>query len=181
MSCAEKKAKRVFGVFVSVTFRHPEPDGRGRGTVGEESGHLVGRTARREHTENARVMRLTSYPWFVNHSPGVGVKSLSGMRLPASCERGRREGVSGSSGRGDDAQRETRDARGRWCPGKKRTQIRRATFAALFVVEGDGRRKRVHGERVEARGAARSATAFLSAVPKSESGPEKVSPPLPRR
>ena len=168
---------------MSVTFRHPETNGRGRGTVGAERGHLVGRKRARRFArdERARVLRLTSYPWFVNHSPGVGVKSLSGMRLPASCERGRREGVSGSSGRGDDAQRGTRDARGRWYPGKKRTEIRRATFAALFVVEGDGRRERVHGERVEARGAARSATAFLSAVPKSESGPEKVSPPLPRR
>jgi hypothetical protein len=163
----------------------PPRDGRSRSRDGRSgawtSRRKKAREALRTRRTRARVLRLTSYPWFVNHSPGVGVKSLSGMRLPASCERGRREGVSGSSGRGDDAQRGTRDARGRWCPGKKRTQIRRATFAALFVVEGDGRRERVHGERVEARGAARNATAFLSAVPKSESGPEKVSPPLPRR
>ena len=103
------------------------------------------------------------------------------MRLPARRERGRREGVSGSSGRANDTRRGTRDAHDRWCPARARTEVRRAPFAGLFVVEGDGRRERVHGERVEARGAARSATAFLSAVPKSESGPEKVSPPLPRR
>jgi hypothetical protein len=47
-------------------------------------GRCVGATARDSINSSAP---RTSSPWFVNHNPGVGVNSASGIRLPAFHKR----------------------------------------------------------------------------------------------
>ena len=129
------------------------------------------------HATNARARAASHLVSLVREpqSRGGGEELI---RDEAACELRTREARGRQRILGTRRRRATGDA-GRAWQVVSREETHPDTSCDLcrsLVVEGDGRRERVHGERVEARGAARKCDGVSLGgpeKPKSESGPEK--------